>query len=168
MSGMSVYSLIMLCTQQLEDFSSVVPQITAPFLFFSPSGTLIFFRKINVQSLLFIATLSFLSSFVYFFYLQWMLLKSVPITNWSSCSVKSLLFWLGCEFKFHYYTFISLDVFLFSLSATFFFIWSNISSLLSSQSVFFSSCLFSSCYNLYIIFLENNQCFLSKSCLHKM
>lgn len=82
--------------------------------FLSSSRTQIFIRKVSLHALDFIVIFFsfFHITFGYFFYLQWMLIKSFLISDWGSCSVKSVVFWLGCEFKFCYYIFIPLDVFL--------------------------------------------------------
>ena len=119
MSDMSVYSLIILCTQQLKTIFFCCTTNYCIISFVYSSGTLIFFRKVSLHALVFILT--FFSFFdiifcLFFSHLQWILLKSVFfITDLLSWGVKPFLSWLRCELKFYHYIFLTLDVF-FSLS----------------------------------------------------
>lgn len=92
-----------------------------------------------------------------------MLRKSVLIADLLSCGVKSVLSSLGCEFKFHYYVSLSLDVFL-SLS----YVPLHLSLYLMQSFVISADFTIFLLVTVSTFFLEINQCFIYKSCLHNM
>lgn len=81
--------------------------------FVSSSGMWIFFEKASLYTLVFKSIFSFFDivSCLFFSVFSECFLICSPHHWLISCSVKSILFWLGSEFQFYFYIFISLAVF---------------------------------------------------------